>query len=84
MNKDLKQYVDNMNFMATLFNDGDEIDVNNITDADAKRIFEKLDGDLSPENLHCDGEISAGAVRAKKRHFNGVIAGLRRLGFDYQ
>jgi hypothetical protein len=38
--------------------------------AKAKIIFDLLAGDLSPENLHCDGEISRAAARAKARKLN--------------
>ena len=38
--------------------------------AKAKIIFERLAGDLSPENLHCDGEISAAAARKKATVLN--------------
>ena len=38
--------------------------------AKAKIIFDLLAGDLSPENLHCDGEISNAAARKKATAFN--------------
>ena len=85
MNQNTKDYINHMNFMAELFGREDEIiDLDNIDEAAAKRIMEQLDMDLSPENLHCDGEISAAGVRAKKRKFADVIATLRRLGYDYE
>jgi hypothetical protein len=32
---------------------------------DLKYVLDCIECDLSPENLHCDGEISASAARAK-------------------
>lgn len=80
MNKALKNQIDDMNFMGTLFGDT-AIDADNLTDADAQRIFQKIDGGLSPENLHCDGEISAAQARAKYRAYMSAIKGLQTMGF---
>ena len=41
-------------------------------DAAAKKIFDMLDCDLSPENLHCDGEISNAAAKKKEKAFNAA------------
>jgi len=38
-----------------------------LTQADADRIARTIDGQLSPENLHCDGEISAAEAGRKYR-----------------
>jgi hypothetical protein len=35
--------------------------------ADRQKIADKIDSQLSPENLHCDGEISASQAREKYR-----------------
>lgn len=35
--------------------------------AKAKKIFDMLDCDLSPENLHCDGEISNAEAKKKEK-----------------
>jgi hypothetical protein len=37
--------------------------------AAAKKVFDLLDCDLSPENLHCDGEISNAAAKKKEKAF---------------
>ena len=34
---------------------------------DRQKIADKIDSQLSPENLHCDGEISAAEARQKYR-----------------
>ena len=35
-----------------------------------------LDSDLSPENLHCDGEITARQAQAKYKMYSRVVAEL--------
>jgi len=55
--KNLTKYVEHRNALNELFN-RPLIDLNNLTDEMAQDIFSSLDCDLSPENLHCDGEIS--------------------------
>ncbi len=71
-----------MNFMAQLFNKSPRvIDSGNLTDDDAQRIFQKIDGGLSPENLHCDGEISRSAAQAKYRSYMSAVKGLKVMGF---
>lgn len=81
MNKALEQQIEHMNFMAKLFGDA-EIDVNNITDTDAQNIFQTIDAGLSPENLHCDGEISPAQARAKRDAFMSAVKALRAMGFE--
>ena len=57
------------------------VDVNSINQKIADRIFDSLDGDLSPENLHCDGEISATAALRKAKLFYNAGNELLKLGF---
>lgn len=78
--RNLKVYVDNVNRWAKLFGDT-EINVNNIDEEAAQRLFQKIDGDLSPENLCCDGELSMAQVRRKAKMLRGTIADLEKLGF---
>ncbi len=80
MNKALKNQIENMNAMSAVFGD-DTIDADNLTDDDAQRIFQKIDGGLSPENLHCDGEISRAQAQAKYRSYMSAIKGLQTMGF---
>ena len=41
--------------------------------------FEKLESELSPENLHCDGEISRADAAEKLRHLQAVWADLEQI-----
>ena len=43
-----------------------------LTQAGVDAIVDRLDGDLSPENLHCDGEISHSQAMAKYRFYKLV------------
>ena len=58
----LEHYVEQTNRWSAIFG-GKELSL--LRKADRQRIADKLDGDLSPENLTCDGELSASDVRAK-------------------
>ena len=42
-----------------------------------------LDGDLSPENLHCDGEISQREAQRKYDYYGRVIADLENYCLFY-
>ena len=55
MMKALKEYVEKKNQWNAIFG-GAPLDLNNAQDR--QKIAEAIDGDLSPENLSCDGELS--------------------------
>ena len=46
---------------------------------DRKRIAQHIDSELSPENLHCDGEISHSQAMAKYRKLARVAQQLQKL-----
>jgi hypothetical protein len=46
---------------------------------DRQRIAEIVDSALSPENLTCDGELSAGQVRSRYRELTTVAKELKQL-----
>ena len=54
-----------------------QMDINN--DMHRVQIAQTLDGELSPENLHCDGEISQAEAMRKLRKLNKVCAELIQL-----
>ena len=66
----LVDYIDQRNAWMAIF-DKDEIAFP-LTQAGADAIVDRLDGDLSPENLHCDGEISQSQAMAKYRFYKLV------------
>jgi hypothetical protein len=47
--------------------------------ADRKKIAQHIDTELSPENLHCDGEISHAQAMAKYRKLATVAKQLQKL-----
>jgi hypothetical protein len=74
--KNLKAYVDNKNQWNAIFGMA-PMDINN--DMDRVQIAQTLDGELSPENLHCDGEISQAQAMRKLRDLNRVCKELIEL-----
>jgi len=62
MSNELKQYLDRANTLGKLFGEK-EYDLNSAVDR--RRLAEKLDCDLSPENLSCDGELRGEALKRK-------------------
>ena len=62
MANELKQYLDRANALGKIFGDK-EYDLNSA--ADRRSLAEKLDCDLSPENLTCDGEVRGEALKRK-------------------
>ena len=49
------------------------------THADRQRLADKIDGDLSPENLTCDGELSRAQIQARYRELTTVARQLKQL-----
>lgn len=74
--KELKEFVERENKWSALFN-GKALDLNNA--ADRKSIAGKIDACLSPENLHCDGEISAAEANRKFRFLTKAAEQLMKL-----
>ena len=62
--KNLKAYVEARNKWAQIFGNK-QYDLKNVSDR--QRLAEIIDSELSPENLTCDGELSASQVRARYR-----------------
>ena len=68
---DLQNYVDRMNKWSAIFS---HPEVTFPLDAQsAQAIGSKIDGELSPENLHCDGEISAREAQKKYNFLTAVL-----------
>ena len=60
----LEQYVAQRNAYQKIFG---QRELSLLNGSDRQRIADMIDGDLSPENLTCDGELSRSAVNAKYR-----------------
>jgi len=68
--KNLKAYVENKNQWNAIFGMA-PMDIND--GYDRLQIAKTLDGELSPENLHCDGEISQAEAHRKFNYYGRVI-----------
>ncbi len=70
--KNLQHYIDNRNQWNSFFPNSKTItfplDQKTVND-----LARSLDGDLSPENLHCDGEISRTEAQRKYDYYGRVI-----------
>ena len=75
--RNLKHYIDNRNSWNSFFPNSTTIafplDQNTVND-----LARSLDADLSPENLHCDGEISRTQAQNKYDYYGKVIKELDR------
>jgi hypothetical protein len=72
--KQLQAYVDSKNKWNAIFG-SKQYDLSNA--ADRQQLAECIDSELSPENLTCDGELSASQVRARYRSLITVANELR-------
>jgi hypothetical protein len=61
----LEQYVENKNKWRAVFN---QAPLSLLNAKDRQAIADGIDGEMSPENLTCDGELPASVVRAKMRN----------------
>ena len=77
----LRQYTASKNSLRALFKKSPFPAPTELTTSDADEIFRSLGGDLSPENLCCDGELPRAQVVRRKRLYDGAVAELRALGF---
>ena len=67
----LTNYVEQLNSWNAIFKDANiEFPLDAST---AQYIGSKLDGELSPENLHCDGEISSAEAQRKYNFLTSVV-----------
>ena len=74
--KQLTNYVSKTNEWNAIFNSTQySLD----SHADRQRLAEKIDGDLSPENLTCDGELPRSVVQAKYLELITVAKQLKKL-----
>jgi hypothetical protein len=76
----LTQYLDQrFNFWRVNIDKKPALTVGNMTLADANRIAESLVGDMSPENISCDGELSRSEVQARYRLYTNAAQELIAL-----
>ena len=71
----LRKYVADKNRWAAMFKKP-KIELAFLTNAQKKYLTDCLEGDLSPENLCCDGELPRAQVKAKYAYLTKVQAEL--------
>lgn len=79
--RDLQEILDRENFMREYYK-LIHYEIHTLTQSQVDKIVESIDCSLSPENLHCDGEISHSQAQAKYRKLTGALHELKRMGFD--
>lgn len=77
--KALQNIIDQQNFWAKISNKP-EVNIDTLTAEQAEDIYETIDCGLSPENLHCDGEISRSAAMKKYNTYMQAVKELKRMG----
>ena len=77
--RNLEQYVHQANEWNRLFNPKRPA-LSLLNQADRQKIATRLDSDLSPENLTCDGELPVAQVRTKHAYLTRCVQEL--LSFD--
>ena len=69
--KNLNAYIEQKNTWGSFF--GSPAITFPLSQSDVESLTNSLDSDLSPENLHCDGEISQAEAQRKYNYYGKVI-----------
>ena len=75
--KELKEFVARENQWSSLFKGYVVVEID--TAAGRQRVADRIDSQLSPENLSCDGELPAAEVNRRYRYLNKCAAQLLAL-----
>ena len=78
--KNLKAYVESKNQWNAIFST--PAMTFPLSQANANDLMNSIGSELSPENLHCDGEASITHVRAKVKQLNSVTKQLEQYCLD--
>ena len=81
--KHIKKFIEQHNAIVSSFRvtNMKKYDVKTLTQDDVNELVCEIDGRLSPENLHCDGEISFSQAMKKKERLVGALHDLQAMGF---
>lgn len=77
----LKAFVAQHNKFNALWGDA-PVDLATLDQKVADELFQRLDSNLSPEALTCDGELSRAKVQQRYKLYMGAIADLKKMGFQ--
>lgn len=75
--KRLEEFVQDQNRWLSILGKDDECLPFPLSQDHINKIADEIDCQLSPENLHCDGEISAHAAQSKGMRLMKVVDALR-------
>ena len=79
--RNLEHYVTDYNRWRRIWGDP-PVDISNPTDL--QRVAARVEGDLSPENLTCDGELPADVVAEQHRYLLAVAKEIKQLNPSIQ
>jgi len=74
--QNLTAYLARANQFARIFSDR-QLSLDSA--ADRQRIADRLECDLSPENLTCDGELRGAELQRRAKYLNACVKELRAL-----
>jgi hypothetical protein len=80
--KNLNTYIVQQNFWRGYAN-LPLFDIKNLSASDVTELASSLSSNLSPENLHCDGEITITQARAKYNFYMKVVLELGKTGHRF-
>ncbi len=76
----LQKIIEQQNFWRRI-RDQSELNIDTLTGAEADDLYEGIDCGLSPENLHCDGEITRAQAGKKFNTYQLAVKELQKRGF---
>lgn len=79
----LRAYIEERNRVYGKYWPDQVVDLATVTDADLKKLADRVANDLSPENLCCDGELRGAPLRAKTKKLYAVKRDLEALGVTH-
>ncbi len=77
----LQAIIKQQNFWSKLRKEP-EVEMDTLTIVQANALYETIDCGLSPENLHCDGEITRAQAQQKFNQYMQAIKELQKRGFS--
>lgn len=80
--KYLTKFVNDKNLWNKMFGK-ESMDLSKLDNILAQKLFDMLEGELSPENLCCDGELPFAQVKVKARLFSCAVKELEKLGYSH-
>lgn len=79
--KNLQIVIDQENALCDLFNrPQDKYDINKLTEDQAKKLWQRLESNLFPEVLTCDGELKKAEVNRRFKIFTNAQKELLSTG----